>query len=58
VFSGVITVATFVYVILTRQLAAETRAMRRAASEPLVSIYLEMMRMHQCAQFRVYGRRH
>jgi hypothetical protein len=42
IFSGVVTVATVVYVILTRQLAAETRAMRRVASEPLVSVYLEI----------------
>lgn len=40
-FAGIVTLATVAYVLLTRELALETRAMRRAGSEPRIAIYPE-----------------
>lgn len=41
IFSGVVTIATVTYVILTRSLVKETKKLRKVATEPLISIYIE-----------------
>lgn len=41
IFSGVVSVATIVYAILTWQLVAETRQMRKAQTEPMVSVIVQ-----------------
>ena len=41
IFSGVVALSTVIYAILTWRLAAETIRMRKAQTDPCVSIYLE-----------------
>jgi len=40
-FSGVVAVSTVVYAVLTWQLVAETRKMRRAQTEPRISVVIQ-----------------